>query len=604
MNIRARPVAEIALREIPRARVVRMWEQIKRDRAPWLPDWHEVVDFVVPRRGRFLPYAFQSSGMQAPQVGSRIVNSAASRAVRTLASGIMTSLTSPARPWFRLTTTEPQLAEVGAVRQYLDTIQHLVQWVFARSNFYRALHVLYRDTGSIGTAPLHIDADAQDIMRAHVYPVGQYGLACDARQRVDTAGREFLMTVRQLAQRFGRENLTRHSLRLLNRGELNQTVAVLHLIAPNEDFQFGVPGLLGFPWWSMWLELSAGKDEGFLAVKGYRQFPVATGRWEVTGTEDVYGHSPTIELLPDIKQLQHLEETKINLVDTSLTPPTQGPAGLDPPSMLAGAFALLPSMVPTSGAGSRIEPIHVPDYNAIQQARYSVAELENRIDKGLYVDLWRLLIDRGPDQQIGPGGRPVSKTASEIAAQHEEKLTLLGPVVDGYHNDVLSTCIRRTIAILGDRNGLPQPPRDLVEQLRRGNDVRIEYLSVLAQAQRLLGLGSLERFASLTRALMDLDPRVVDKVDLDEGLDQAADMLGIPPSVVRSDDQVVELRVARARQQAAMAAQAQAAQAASTAKTLGQTPATGDTALARILAAEYGPVAESTITPATAGVPQ
>jgi hypothetical protein len=560
--------------ETPRREALRLWGQMTKERDLWIPTWRDVADLVAPWRGRFLVQGAKPNDPQ--EFGADIVNSVASRALRTLASGMMSSLTNPARPWFRITTADPTLAELGAVRAYLFQIERLVQWVFARANIHNELHTAYRDLGSFGTAPLHIDEDDQDVIRGYVLPVGQYALLLNERMRVDGQGRELSYTVRQLVRRFGLERVSKRTREMYGRGELNQWRQVLHLVLPNDDFQLGAYGARGFRWRSVWLELNADDDDGVLRVGGYRQFPSAAARWELTGTEDVYGHSPTREILPDVRQLQHVDTKKIELIDKALTPPSQGPQDIDPPSLLTGAFTALP----TGSQGQKVEPIYQVDYRAVQEARISVQEIELRIRTGLYEDLWRLMIDRQ-----GPG----QPTATQVVREHEESLTLLGPVVDRTHNELLSVLIRRTISILSEKNLLPPPPRELVRALARGEDIRIEYMSVLAQAQRLLGLGSMERFASIVLALFQAKPEIMDKLDADEFVDQAADMLGIPPSVVVPDDQVTEARLARVRQQQRAMALQEAQVAAQTTRNL-SAPIGEDSALAKLLQ-QYGPAA-------------
>ena len=572
--------------ESSRAEALALWGQMEAERDLYLPEWRDISDYVVPWRGRYLTQRGPGRP-DALNLGADILNSVAGGALRTLAAGMMSSLTNPARPWFRLTTADPTLSEIGAVRAYLFTIERLLQWIFARSNVHNELHVCYRDMPAFGQAPLHIDEDDKDVIRAYVLPIGQYALWTDARARIDSVGRKFFYTVRQLRQRFGEENLSRATRKLLDRGELNQRREVLHLIMPNEDFEWGAYGAKGMAWRSCWMELAAEKDEGFLRVGGYRQFPTASGRWDSIGTEEVYGHGPVREFLPDIKQLQHMEGQKIVLVDKAVAPPTQSPPGAEPPSLLAGAATELPTAI---SQGSEYKPIYIPDYRAIQESRISVQELEYRIKVALHEDLWKLLITR--DQENKPGGM----TATEVATRHEEALTQLGPVVDRVHTELLSVLIRRTLTVAAERRILPPPPRELVQALARGEDVRIEYISVMAQAQRLLGLGAIERFSSIAINLAQaFGPEVADKIDTDEMLDQAADMLGIPPSIVRPDDEAAQRRIARARNQQ-QAAQMQAQMAgAKTAQSLGNTPMNTDSALTRLLS-QYGPAAQSTQT--------
>ncbi len=577
--------------ETSRQEAVRLWTQMKRERDPWIPIWRDGARLVLPWRGKYL----QSDRPNESKItGADIVNSIATRSVRTSASGMQSSLTNPARPWFRLTTADPRLAELGAVRGYLFQVERLVQWIFARSNLYSALHLSYRDGITFGTAPIRIDEDDEDVIRAHVLPVGQYALSCNARQRVDGEGRELSYTVRQLVQRFGRGRLSKRVRDLYKRGELNQWVQVVNLVLPNEDVQLGAYGARGMRWRSLWFEVAADEKDGeagFLEVRGFRQFPTAASRWELVGTEEIYGHSPVREVMPDVKQLQHVDEVKVELVDLALTPPTQGPAGVDLPSTLSGAF----NQLPAAAGAAKIEPLWQPDYRAIQEARISVQELEYRIRTGLHEDLWRLLVDR--DQE----GRPPDMTATEVATRHEEALTLLGPVVDLKHNDLLTPIIRRTLSIAADRHLLPPPPRELVEALVAGEDVRIEYMSVLAQAQRLLGLGAIERYSSIALQLAQAKPEILDKIDGDELLDQAADMLGIPPGINRPDDEVYDIRVSRARQQAQQMAAQQAAVQAKATRDLAAAPLGQDSALSRLLTA-YGPAAEATQSPGGGGL--
>jgi hypothetical protein len=577
-----------------RAEALALWATMETERARFMVSWRTIANFVVPWRGRYL-WNRQPGLPDDQSLGSDIVNSTAGGSLRTLAAGLMSSLTNPARPWFRLTTADPTLSEIGSVRAYLFTVQRLLEWIFARSNVHNELHNCYRDMPAFGISPLLIDEDEKEVLRCHLLPIGSYGLWSDSAGRIDSMGRKFYYTIRQMRQRFGEKNLSKASQRLLAKGQLNQRREILHLVMPNEDFEYGAFATRGMKYRSLWVEIAAEENEGFLKVGGYRQFPVAPGRWDVFGADEIYGIGPVREFLPDIQQLQHAETTKVTLLDKMLTPPMQTPPGADPPSLLAGAQTDLPSIL-----GDKVEfkPMYVPDWNAAREARECVRELEQRIKIALHEDLWRLLITR--DQEDRPGGM----TATEVATRHEEALTQLGPTVDRIHNELLSVLIRRALQICAERRLLPPPPKELVKAILQGEDVRVEYISVMAQAQRLLGLGAIERYASIAMQLARTFPPeagVLDKIDPDELLDAAADMLGIPPTINRSDDQVAQIRLGRARDRQQMvnmqAAQQQAAAARDQAAAA-QAQGNGDSALSRLLT-QYGPAAESTQTDVT-----
>jgi hypothetical protein len=585
--------------ESVRQRVLRFWRGMKAERDFYLPTWRDIASYVLPQAARFMPGDTRANDTRRGQSQmDLILNNAAGHSLETGSAGMASSLTNPARPWFRITTADPMLAESYSVRGYCFQVERLVQWVFARSNIHGVLVSLYRNAMAFGTAPMWIDEDEKEVIRAYTLPIGQFALAASYQGRIDTVAREFPMTVRQLLQRFGEDNegFSTGTKRLIERREWNQQVpgGVLHIVCPNEDLDAGALDGRQMKSQSIWMELGAEDNVPPLKVSGYREFPVMTARWEVNGTDDVYGTGPVHRALPDIKQLQHTEEQKLNLLDKLVSPPLNYAGSLrgDFPSIMAGAL----NVVPGDGSG-KVEPTYAPDVKGYELAAGQCEVLEQRIRKALHEDLWRMLTDLSADN------RPAGMTATEVVERHEEKLILLGPVVDRFHNEVLSPLIKRTVSVLAERRMLPPPPDELVQALMRGEDVRIEYISTLAQAQRILGIGSLERFGSIVRQIAETDPTgaVMDKVDRDEVIDQAADMLGIPPNIVRADDAVAEMRISRARNAAAQQQMQWTTAAAQQAAALAKTPMSGDTALSRLLAAQGPSATSATLPPQTLG---
>ena len=125
-----------------RTRALRRWEALKAERATWVPHWREIAELMHPRAGRLLDEVSQTN--KGERRDQHILDNTAVRALRTLGSGLMAGMTSPARPWFRLTTSDPELDESAAVKQWLHDVQQLLGMVFARSNTYLALHSCYR----------------------------------------------------------------------------------------------------------------------------------------------------------------------------------------------------------------------------------------------------------------------------------------------------------------------------------------------------------------------------------------------------------------------------------------------------------------------------
>src|SRR5690606_21176270 len=159
---------------------------------------------------------------------------------------------------------------------------------------------------------------------------------------------------------------------------------------------------------------------------------------------------------------------------------------------------------------------------------------QQRIDRTFYADLFLTLSNM---EGIQP------RNQFEIAERKEDKLLALGPVLENIYNDQLEAVIDWTIAILNRLNELPPPPPDL-----EGQELKVEYVSMLAQAQKAVATGSIERGSAFVGNLAAVKPDVLDKFDADEAVDVYFDMLGVPPSIVVPDDEVAEIRQRRAQQ--------------------------------------------------------
>jgi hypothetical protein len=477
---------------------------------------------------------------------------------------MMAGLTSPARPWFRLTTPDPAMAEYGPVRMWLDRVEERIRQVLAKSNLYNMLPSLYLCIGVHGTAVGIIDEDPEDVVRGYALPVGSFVLANSERQRVDTVFREVPMTVSSVIRKFGIDKVSKNVREQYARGNYDQVIWVIHAIEPNRERNEQRADYKGMAFKSCWFEKNRSDTEDvFLRESGYKAFPAVAPRWDVIGG-DVYGRGPGMDALGDAKALQHLEKRKAQLVDKLVSPPMVGP-----PELANGRASLLPGDVTYLPAGSgKFEPAVVIQPTGVQIVDEVIREHENRINATFFADLW-LMMSQSDRRQI---------TAREIDERHEEKMLQLGPVLERLQDELLDPLIDRVFGILLERQEIPIPPPEL-----QGSDLRVEFISIMAQAQKMLGITSIERFTGFTSTLAQVRPDVLDKVNFDEMVDAYADALGIKTNLVVSDEQVAKVREDRATQAEAQQQMAMAQQAAEGAKTLSETKTQEDNELTRLL---------------------
>lgn len=503
------------------------------ERQSWMTHWQEISQYQQPRAGRFL---ITDRNKGTPRYNN-IYDNTAMWASRTLAAGMMSGMTSPARPWFRLTLTDPDLREVGAVKTWLHRTGILLREVFARSNTYRALHSGYEELGLFGTWATNLLPDFQNVIHHYPMTIGEYALATDHRGVVNTVVREIEMSTGQMVAQFGRENVSQTVRNLYDRHNLDSWVPVVHIVEPNLQRDLRKRDNRNMAFSSCYFEPSNDNNEKFLSESGFSRFPTLAPRWVVTG-QDVYGSSPGMEVLGDVKQLQHEQLRKSQGIDYQTNPPLRVP-----PNYKEQASARLPGgiMYGDSSTDGGIRSAFQIQLD-LQHLLADIQDVRERIRAGYYADLFLMLAN---DTRSGV-------TATEVAERHEEKLLMLGPVLERLHNELLSPMIDIAFDECSAAGILPPIPREL-----EGVDLNIEFVSTLAQAQRAVSAQGMDRLLGTVGTLAQLYPNVTKKVDAMQAVDDYADMYGVNPEIIVPDDVVAEQAAADARaQQAAQVAAA------------------------------------------------
>lgn len=539
----------------------RRWGELSNERESWMGHWKEISDVLLPRSGRF----FLSDRNKGGQRHNTIYDSTGTRALRTLAAGMMSGMTSPARPWFRLTTPDPELNMRTPVKIWLADVSRLMLMVFAKSNTYRALHSTYEELGAFGTSAKVVLPDFKNVIHHYSLTAGEYAIATDYQGNVNTLYRQFEKTVAEVVAQFGYDNCSSTVQQLFNNKSLGSWIALCHAIEPRSDRDPRKRDNKNMAWRSVYYEV--GQNDGkVLRESGFENFPGLCSRWATAGG-DVYGNGPGMEVLGDIKQLQHEQLRKAQGIDYMTKPPLQAPLNMkdQESDFLPGGISYYDANTASAGVRAAFQ-VQID----LSHLREDIQDVRERIRSGFYADLFLML------SNIDHTGM----TATEVAERHEEKLLMLGPTVERLHNEELGPLVEGTFAEIVKAGLLPPPPEDL-----HGVDLNVEYISVLAQAQRAVGTNSVDRFVGNLGAIAALKPEVLDKFDADEWADVYSDMLGVEPTLIVSDDKVALIRKQRAAaaQQAQQAAMANSA--ADTANKLANSPTAGNNMLTDVAGA-------------------
>lgn len=531
-----------------REKVQSRWDALKEERSSWMSHWKDISEVLLPRAGRFLPTENNRGGKAAFR---KILDSTGTRALRTLSGGMMSGMTSPARPWFRLTTFNPELDESYEVKVWMSQVTSLMQMVFYKSNTYRALQMAYEELGAFGTSATLIYDDFDRVIHCHPLTIGEFAIATDSRGRVNTVYREFRMTVAMLVQEFGLENVSRTVKDMYDRGQLDEWVDVINAIEPRTERDPRKTDAKNMPYLSVYFEKSGDKGK-VLRETGFTEFPAMCARWSVTGG-DIYGTSPGMEALGDLCQLQQMQFRKSQAIDYKVHPPV-----LIPSEMKNMGTQFLPGgVIPYSNAqqAQQIRSAYMVDLD-LNSLLVDIQDVRQRINEAFYRDIFMLMVN-STDKTM---------TATEVTERHEEKMLLMGPVLERLNAEMLDPLINIVFNKLVQADLLPPLPEDL-----QGQQLNVEFISILAQAQKAISTNSVDRMFSVLGNLAGMRPDIVDNVDLDFWPQWYADALGVDPRFIVSGKKVAVIREQRAQADQQAAAMEQLQGATQAAKNMGMT---------------------------------
>lgn len=536
---------------------------LKKTRKPFEEDWRQVSQYCAPRRSRFLCEQVDQNNRS----NRKILNNVGLRDSQICSRGMTAGMATRSRPWFKLTLEDKALAGHQPVKVWLAEVTERLYAAFARSNFYSANKVGYHEQALFGIEACFITEDWRSGATFHPLTAGEFWIGLGTNNAPDTLYREVPMTVAQQVETFGKHRVTKQVRDLYDKSSLDERAPVYHAVEPN---RWRAPDRLDGPnkeWISAYWDPNG---EGLLKTEGFTDQPFYAPRWDVTGSE-TYGDSPGMNALPDLKQIQLKELRLTQAQDYENRPPLGGP-----PALRGAHVSLQPgSLNALSGldGAAGVKPL----WEVKANTEHRIADIQRKeeaVHAAFHADLFMAIIQTAVRD----------RTAREVDGIDEEKLTQLGPVVERNENEKHRIAIDRMFGLLLRSGQLPPAP-----EVMQGQELKVEFVSLLANMQKAAGLRGLERALGFAGNLAGIKPEVLDKIDEDKAIDAFADMADTPPSIIRADDAVDKIRQARAQQQQAaqLAAAAQPTlQGVQAAKLLSETDlGDGTTALQRLAGA-------------------
>ncbi len=492
------------------------FDRLKTQRQNWESHWQEVADYMQPRKADVTKT--RSKGDKRTEL---IFDSSPLQSVELLSASLHGMLTNPSTPWFSLKFKSEGMEGEDEAKEWLESATEVMYSAFNQSNFQQEIFELYHDLITFGTAAMFIEEDDEDNIKFSTRHINEMYISENDKGRIDTVFRKFRISARAAIQKFGSVST---NIAVIAKKDPYEEVEILHAVYPREDFNPKKQDTENMKFESVYLDASSGDE---LSVSGFREFPFVVPRY-LKASHEIYGRSPAMTALPDVKMLNEMSKTIIKSAQKQVDPPLLVPDD---------GFMLPVRTVPgglnfyRAGTRDRIEPLNIGANNTL--GLNMEEQRRNSIRNAFYVN--QLMMQNGPQM-----------TATEVIQRNEEKMRLLGPVLGRLQSELLKPLIDRVFAILMRRNLFAQAPEFL-----SGQEIEIEYVSPLAKAQKSTELSSIMRAIEILGSLSNVAP-VFDHINMDKLVRHLTGIVGVPQKILKPQAELNAERQQAAQQQEQM----------------------------------------------------
>jgi hypothetical protein len=520
--------------------LIRRFNELKQLRSPWELLWQEVRKYVLPRYQDFTGKNENSGKKQGPEV----FDSTAPLALEHFAAALDSMLTPRSQLWHGLKATHPAFNELPEVKAWFEAVVNILfqQRYCASANFASQQQETYLSLGAFGTAVLLIEeAKGGNFCYRHI-PLAQTYLAENAEGNIDTLFRVFSLTARQAAAQWDIKLLP-EIIRRCSFEQPERVFTFLHCVLPQQEIR---PGSQAYA--SVYLAL---EEKAIISQGMYRTFPYIVSRY-ITMPGEIYGRSPAMTVLADIKMLNEMEKTQLQAIHQQVAPPL-----LVPDDGIFRSVILAPGAINYGGidAGGTplIQALHTGSRPDINETK--MEQKRRVIQEAFLVTLFQILVDNP------------QMTATEVLQRAQEKGALVAPIIGRQQAESLGPLIERELDILAEQQILPPLPPVLLEANAKFD---IMYDSPVNRLQKAYQAQGILHMLQALSPFIEIDPTVLDMFDVHEIALQMAEIYGVPSSMLRSKEDIAYQKNLRREEQVINEVVDKTPQIADTLKTLSE----------------------------------
>jgi hypothetical protein len=540
--------------------IIQLQADLEGLRSPFQNYWDELAAYMLPAK-----FAFETKHAEGEKRTYLLYDSTALMAVDDLAHYLSNALTPSHLEWFTLNFRNQELNQRDKAREWVDKVVRRMTQEFDASNFYAQAGEFNRDLPTFGTSAMGADAKYRYVATVKVFD----GVSFDTCHMRDLVGMEnnygFVDTTIRTYERSASAWLSEFGAdapecvkKSVEAGKPTEKFKMLHAVYPRDpdDYEDG-PGLIDpkkMRYASAWVSVT---DKTMVREGGYRELPRTMVRWS-TLVDSPYGYGPGMNALPDTRTLNEAKRLELDAYEKNLDPPmkTRHNNVVGDLEFKAGGVTVVRDM---DGLARLFEGTN------FNLSMVKSDELRLSIKQAFYNDLINT-----------PADVTKQMTAYEVARRMERAQRILGEAIGRIRNEFLDWAVERMFGILMREGQLPEFPTELIQEF---GDVRldVEFRSPLHITQRAQALEQTTMFLSdlsgLAQVMAPQDPSQAplwDHIDWDMLVKDMAERRNIPAAVIRDEEEVRKIRLARAVERAKAQQLAQAEAASNIIKNVGQ----------------------------------
>ena len=494
--------------------IVQKQQSLESDRSSFEAHWAEVAPLVFPRQDDF----FKKQAQQGEKRTREKFDDTATLALDHGAAAIEGVVTPRGQMWHGIGLPEA----IEEDQESLEWADRLTRFLFKKrysseGNFASQIHECYMSLLAFGTCALIVEDMYDGTIRYKSSHIAEHYIQENIRGRVDTDYRKYRLTATQAYEKF-KENTPEIVVRSLDR-EPSKKFEFIHAVIPNND---------------KWDSFHVFPDTGALLGRGeFKSFPYIISRW-ATSPNEIYGRSPAMTVLSEIKMLNSMRKTEIKARHMAVDQPI-----LASDQATIRKFTLKPGAINYGTLDANGNPLVRPymDGNNINVSNDGLEQSREFINRAFFLNLFQILVD-APQM-----------TATEVLQRAQEKGQLLTPTAGRQMSELLEPIIMREIDIyerygIFEDGGFLQLP-DAVKSV--GGEFSVKYTNPLSRMQLAEQAVGVERTIQSLLPLAQFDPSILERIDFKEYADILREANGAPAKIFKTDEEMQALEDAKAQ---------------------------------------------------------